>query len=128
MTSKTFTEAIDFFNSVSGIYFRMREFHFNTHIEAEHNLTNTLMPSLMDYADSVMENVMGILDSRPGMDILTPTKCDESSINAGLKYLKSEVLKLREQIQDDSNYNGVVNILDDFTTDINKWIYLSRNK
>lgn len=125
---KTFKDAIEFFNSVSGIYFRMREFHFNTHIEAEHNLTNSFMPSMMEYADAVMENVMGILDSRPGMDILTPTKCEETSINSGLKYLKSEVLKLRDAIQGDENYNGVVNILDDFTTDINKWIYLSRNK
>lgn len=128
MISKTFKEAIEFFNSVSGIYFRIREFHFNTHIEAEHNLTNTLMPALMDYADAVMENFMGILDSRPGIDILMPTKCTENSINTTLKYLKTDVLKLRDAVQDDENYNGVVNILDDFTTDINKWIYLSRNK
>lgn len=122
-----FDKTISFFNEIVSIYLRIREFHFNTHIEAEHNLTNSLMPSLMDYADSVMENQMGINDSRPGMDIIRITPCTESTLVDTLKYLSNEISNYRETL-DETTQIGIINILDDFAQDVNKWIYLSRNK
>lgn len=122
-----FKGSVDFFNMCMSVYIRLREFHFNTHIQAEHNLTNDAMPEIMEYADAVMENQMGISDSRPGMDILTFTPCKESTITSTLQYLAKEISTYRDKL-DEISQVGIINALDDFAQVVNKWIYLSRNK
>lgn len=118
---------IHFFNVVLGIYCRLREFHFNTIVQAEHNLTNDLMPALLDYTDSVMENQMGISDSRPGMDIIEFSRSTKTSITDCLKELSDEISAYKQSLDSVKNA-GTINVLDDFSTDVNKWIYLSKNK
>lgn len=117
---------IEFFNTILGSYIRLRELHFNTLIQAQHDLTNAVMPALMDYADSIMENAMGMF-GRPGMDILTPSKDTHTTIKECLEALRTENLKFKLAL-DKNTLSGIHNILDDMMTDLNKWVYLSDNK
>lgn len=126
MVGKNFKSIINFFNIVYGGYIRTREIHFNTHIQAEHNLTNDLMPALIDYTDAVMENAIGMF-GRPGMNIIVPVKCTEETLKGVLTHLRKEALKLKVS-QSNEVFAGVNKILDDFIADLNKWIYLSENK
>lgn len=126
MVGKYFKSCIDFFNTTLGAYVRLRELHFNTHIQAQHNLTNDVMPALMDYADFVMENAMGMF-GRPGMDILTCKKNKSATIKECLEGLRAEALSLKLSLDKDT-LCGITKILDDMLADLNKWIYLSENK
>lgn len=123
---KYFKLCIEFFNTVLGSYIRLRELHFNTLIQAQHNLTNDVMPALMDYADSIMENAMGMF-GRPGMNILSPVADKHTTIKECLESLRTENLKFKLALDKDT-LSGIHNILDDMMTDLNKWIYLSENK
>lgn len=125
-TGRYFNLCIDFFNTILGAYIRLRELHFNTLIQAQHNLTNDVMPALMDYADSIMENAMGMF-GRPGMDILEAKKDSHDTIKECLENLRTENLKFKNAL-DKGTLSGIHNILDDMMTDLNKWIYLSENK
>lgn len=126
MIGKNFKSCVDFFNVILGVYIRLRELHFNTTIQAQHNLTNDVMPQLMDYGDSIMENAMGMF-GRPGMNILTLKKCDCSTIKASLEMLRTDALKFKLSLTKDI-FAGINKILDDLIADLNKWIYLSENK
>lgn len=126
MIGKYFKSCIDFFNIILGAYIRLRELHFNTFIQAQHDLTNEVMPGIMNYADSIMENAMGMF-GRPGMDILTISKDTSTTIKSSLERLRTEALQLKLFLDKDT-LCGIHNILDDMITDLNKWIYLSENK
>lgn len=126
MVGKYFKSCIDFFNITLGAYVRLRELHFNTHIQAQHNLTNDVMPAIMDYADLIMENSMGMF-GRPGLDILNCKKNSSSTIKECLEALRSDALSLKLSLDKDT-LSGITNVLDDMITDLNKWIYLSENK
>lgn len=125
MVGKYFKSCIDFFNITLGAYVKLRELHFNTHIQAQHNLTNDVMPAIMEYADFVMENAMGLF-GRPGYNILTCTSNQSSTIKECLESLRSDALKLKLSLDKDS-LCGITKILDDMIADLNKWIYLSEN-
>lgn len=126
MIGKYFKSCIDFFNNVLAAYIRLREIHFNTTIQAQHNLTNDVMPALMDHADLIMENAMGIF-GRPGYDILGGNKDKSKTIKDCLESLRSKALELKLSLNKET-LSGITNILDDMITDLNKWIYLSENK
>lgn len=126
MVGKYFKQCITFFNIVLGANTRLREIHFNTNIQAQHNLTNDVMPALMDYADLIMENAMGMF-GRPGFDVLSSTKNKSKTIKECLEGLRSDALTLKLSLDKDT-LSGITNVLDDMITDLNKWIYLSENK
>lgn len=125
MIGKYFKACIEFFNNTLGVYIRLRELHFNTLIQAQHNLTNDVMPALMEYGDSVMENAMGMF-GRPGMNILTPKQNNAENIKSCLETYRQDIMKLKLSLDKDT-LAGIHNILDDLMTDVNKWIYLSDN-
>lgn len=126
MVGKNFKSCIDFFNTVLAAYIRLRELHFNTLSQAQHNLTNDVMPALMDYADLVMENAMGMF-GRPGLDILGGKKDKSTTIKQCLETLRTNTLNFKLSLTKET-LSGITNILDDMITDLNKWIYLSENK
>ena len=126
MIGKHFKTCIDFMNTTISTYLRLREIHFNTLIQAQHDLTNDIMPDLMEYADSVMENAMGMF-GRPGYDIISVSKVKCKTIKECLESLRKEALTTKLSLDKDT-LSGITNILDDMITDLNKWIYLSENK
>ena len=126
MLGKYFKQCIDFFNDILGVYIRLRELHFNTKIQAEHNLSNDVMPAIMGYADFVMENAMGMF-GRPGMNILSAKKNTSTTIKECLEGLRTTTLKLKLSLDKDT-LTGITKILDDLLADLHKWIYLSENK
>lgn len=126
MLGKYFKQCIDFFNQVLGAYIRLRELHFNTKVQAQHSLSNDVMPAIMDYADFIMENAMGMF-GRPGMDVLIAKKDTSSTIKECLEGLRTNALKLKLSL-DKETLVGITKIIDDLLADLNKWIYLSENK
>ena len=112
-------------NCMFGSYIRIREIHWNTRIQATHNLTNDLMPEIIDYIDSILELMSGI-NERPGFDILKPIIPSTTNLGEILKALTMKVETSQDFLQEPS-YRGILKTLDDLIADLNKWVYLSQN-
>lgn len=127
MMGKNFKNCVDLYNSLVGSYLRMREYHFNTHFQAHHNFTNDWMPEIMDFADSIMEQCMGMF-GRPGMDITKPVISKQTELTSLLTEIRDYVLKFKATIESKEIFVGMLNLVEGFLQDMNKYIYLSENK
>jgi len=116
---------ISIVNCLFGSYLRIREIHWNTHNQATHNLTNTLMPDIIDYSDAIIELISGISE-RPGYDILKPIIPSTKDLK---QILQALVVKIEtvQCVLEEPSFRGVNKTLDDLIADLNKWVYLSSN-
>lgn len=127
MIGKNFNNCVDLYNKLVGSYLRLREYHFNTHFQAHHNFTNDWMPEIMDFADGVMEQCMGMF-GRPGMDITKPVISKKTELTDILKEIRDYVLKFLATIESKEIFAGMANLVQGFLESMNKYIYLSENK
>ena len=112
-------------NCLLGSYIRVREIHWNTRTQATHNLTNTLLPEIIDYVDSIIELMSGIME-RPGYDILKPIIPSTKDLKQILQALVVKIETSQESFCDPS-FRGINKTLDDLIADLNRWVYLSDN-
>lgn len=112
-------------NCLLGSYIRIREIHWNTHNQATHNLTNELLPEIIEYSDAFIELLSGISE-RPGFDILKPVIPATKELSPILVAMVTKAEMCVEYLSDPA-YRGVVKTLDDLISDLNKWNYLSKN-
>lgn len=119
--------SLQLFNDTIGEYLNLREIHFNTQIQAQHNLTNEIMPEFVDLADFIMEQTMGLF-GRPGYDVINPIVPHEQDLTQSLKNYKALLLTFRASINNKDIFAGMLATVDDFLASLNRWIYLSINK
>lgn len=119
-------EIINLVNIMYGHFFKVIELHWNTKNQAEHLLTSDIYSSIVDYADKLVENCSGMY-GKPGMDIMKPIKCTNTSTKDILTELRNQALAVRNKLTKPM-FNGTNVILDDLNVDLNKWIFLSENK
>ena len=112
-------------NCLLGSYIRIREIHWNTHNQATHNLTNTILPEIIDYIDAIIEVMSGAI-GRPGYDILKPIIPSTKELKPILQALVSKIETCQTAI-DSTEYRAINKVLDDLTEDLIRWIYLSEN-
>lgn len=112
-------------NCLFGSYIRIREIHWNTRNQATHNLTNSLLPDVIDYIDSLVELMSGIME-RPGFDILKPIIPTVKELGPILDAMVIKTENCAEYLTEPV-YRGIVKTLDDLIADLNKWKYLSQN-
>ena len=112
-------------NCMMGSYIRIREIHWNTFNQATHNLTDKIMPEIIEYIDSIVESLSAVSE-RPGFDILCPVIPESHNLKEILCTLTSKVESCRLYI-DVPSYAGINKELEDLIADLNKWVYLSCN-
>ena len=112
-------------NCLLGSYIRVREIHWNTHSQAKHNLTNSLLPEIIDYIDTLIELISGISD-RPGFDILKPIIPSTKELKPILEALVTKIETCQDCL-DQPSFRGINKTLDDLIADLNRWVYLSDN-
>lgn len=105
-------------NCLLGSYLRIREIHWNTHNQATHNLTNDMLPEIIDYSDALIELLSGIAE-RPGFDILKPVIPSTKELSHILVAMTSKVETCAECLVDPA-YRGILKTLDDLIADLNK--------
>lgn len=116
-----------FINCVYGSYFKVKEIHFNTKNQAAHSLSDEVSGTLIEFADRLFENFMGVYE-RCGFNILEPHIPDTEDLKKILIVLRSKMNKLTSAITEDSELQGLVNVLNDYQETFNKYIYLSDNR
>lgn len=112
-------------NCLLGSYIKIREIHWNTHNQATHNLTNELLPDIIDYIDELIELLSGVAE-RPGFNILKPVIPTVNELSPILQAMTFKVEMCTDCLSEPV-YRGILKTLDDLIADLNKWNYLSQN-
>ena len=119
--------AVDLFNCLYGSYLSLKRIHFTTTHQAEHLRTDEMMSEVLDYADAIMENCMGLFGRISKSDLnyceFGTFETDKEVYNA----IRTKLAAFRVIIEKNVNMNGVLNIVDEFAQKINRYIYLSDN-
>ena len=105
-------------NCLLGSYIRIREIHWNTYNQATHNLTNTLLPEIIDYIDSIIELMSGTI-GRPGYDILKPIIPSTKELEQILRALVTK-LEMAQEMITEPEYRGLNKTFDDLIADLNR--------
>ena len=103
-------------NCLLGSYIRIREIHWNTRNQATHNLTNTILPEIIDYIDSIIELMSGTI-GRPGYDILKPIIPSTKELKPILQALVAKIEACQMAV-DSSEHKSINKVFDDLTEDL----------
>ena len=114
-------ETKNFLSALEGYHQLSKTLHWSATAMAEHKLLDDMDHSILDYEDSIAEFVMGITDSRFQNGDLKTLLPSAKNLKDMIKELKTDITNYRDYVEDNS---GLVNILDDFLTDVDKWNYL----
>lgn len=115
-------KAVDFLSSLEGYHQQLKLIHWSTDNHSKHLLTDELDGCILSCEDSVAENVMGILGEKisEGLKALLP---NNKELKGLLGELEDDVLNFKDEC-DDRKEAGLINILDDMLTNINKYKFL----
>lgn len=118
------SKTIDFLSTLEGYHAALKMIHWSTKIKSEHLLTDDIDKSILDYEDKIAEVTMGLLNTRYGHGDLKCMLPEAKTSESLLKEMKSDVSAYRSEVEDSDDNAGIINILDDFITDIDTWKYL----
>ena len=116
-------EAIEFLSVLEGNHQLLKGLHWSTNCKAEHLLTDDIDSSVLEYEDKIAENVMGCGNFRIGVGDLKTMLPSAKNLGDMLTELENDVKDFKSKLED-KKHSGIINILDDFLTDINTWKYL----
>lgn len=116
-------EVLNFLSALEGYHSTLKMLHWSTERHSEHVLTDDIDSSVLKYEDKISEVAMGALDTRFGIGDLKCMLPQSKDLKSVLKELRADVNDFRDTA-DEKGMNGLVNILDDFTEDIDTWEYL----
>ena len=116
-------EVLNFLSAVEGYHSTLKMLHWSTERHSEHVLTDDIDSSVLKYEDKISEVAMGALDTRFGIGDLKCMLPQSKDLKSVLKELRADVNDFRDTAEE-KGMNGLVNILDDFTEDIDTWEYL----
>ena len=115
---------LNFLSALEGYHQRLKEIHFSTLNKSEHLLADDMDGDVLEYQDRIAEASMGCLNTRFGigdLKTLVPFVLNMADL---VKELLGDIESLIAKLSDSKKYNGIINILDDFTESVNKWNYL----
>lgn len=120
-------EYIDFICSLHGYLIRIKEIHWNTTSNAEHQLCDEIHGALMGCEDEYTECCMGIEGKHFPIGKLLPMLPNAETLPAVLKELEKDVLGMKSKCNDTTE-SGLRNILDEMMQCVNKYKYRATQK
>lgn len=109
---------------LEGSYERIWEIHWNLYAKGRHETCADVMETLEDYIDRIMESSMGI-EERPGFDWFVAIKPSSTNLEEICKTLRMKSDQLAQDLCYNPAYTGIVNILNDFSSDLAKYSYVA---
>lgn len=125
MSSKELkNKTIEFLNSLEGYHQVLKELHWSTTNHSQHVLTDEIDEDILEYEDKIAECIMGRLNIRFGLGDLKTLLPEAKTLDTLINELLSDTISFKKSVEEDILNSGLVNILDDLISDINKWNYL----
>ena len=112
----------EFLSVLDGAHETLKGLHWSADNHSRHVLTDDIDHDVLEYQDKIAESVMGLIDDKFSVGELHALVGDSKEIKGFLNELYSDVKEYRGKVEE---YDAIVNIIDDFLTDITKWKYLA---
>ena len=123
----TFTKenGLNLLSNCEGYHQMLKGIHWQTDNKSEHLLADDMDSSVLDFEDKMAENIMGYLGEKFRTGELKTMLPESDTLKTLLDEMENDIISFIEEIGDDKKLDGIVNIIDDFLEDINKWKYLA---
>lgn len=115
---------LEYIKKVEGYRIRLREIHWSTEKHSEHVLTDSLISELTSHEDAVAEVAMGVLGIRIKVGQVIPTLPEETDLKSLLFAAVNNAIELKSKIEDNPQFAGLSNLLDDCVQELSKGRYL----
>ena len=143
-TNELKNKTIEFLSGLEGMHSRLKTLHWSTKNHSEHVLTDDIECSAEFVAKGIeefikvinegsdksylnyiiAECVMGRLNVRFGVGDLKCLLPDAKTLDSLVNEMLNDVITFKKEVDGDILNTGLINILDEFVSDINKWNYL----
>lgn len=123
-TNELKNKTIEFLSGLEGMHSRLKTLHWSAKNHSEHVLTDDIDSSILEYEDKIAECVMGRLNVRFGVGDLKCLLPDAKTLDSLVNEMLNDVITFKKEVDGDILNTGLINILDEFVSDINKWNYL----
>ncbi len=115
---------LDFLSALEGYHSLLKTIHWSTTNKSEHTLSDSIDEDVLEFEDRIAEASMGRLNMRFNIKELKTMMPEASNLEGMLSELEADIVKLKDEIGDDSKYAGMHNILDEFLEKVYSWNYL----
>lgn len=118
-------ELLLYIRFIEGVRIRLKEIHWSTKSNFEHEQTDYAGAVIMSCEDEIAEAFMGVCGYKfvPGQ--IVPSFPQEKEYDEVLRQLAIATLNMIKKLMGDGIYIGVVNKLEDLYSQLNKMMYLS---
>ena len=117
-------EIVTFLSVLEGNHQTLKGLHWSTDNHSKHVLCDEIDDAILEYEDKLAENAMGALSTKIDVGELKTLLPNAKDLSGLLAELENDLFDFKGKLGDDRKFNGLQNILDDFSEDINKWKYL----
>lgn len=119
---------INLAGKLEGYKTRLKEIHWCAPSHSIHVITDAFSSELAKFEDDIIENSIASLDFiKPG-DIkpVLPSVDNVRDFKSLLEDIRGVLVVIKRDAEEDIRWTGIINIVDDFFTTVNKYIYLDK--
>ena len=115
---------VEVLNKIEGHKTRLKELHWSSPSHSFHIIIDEFSAALAEFEDGLAENSIALLDFvRPGD--LNPVLPEETDFESDLEAIRAILSGIKADCED-TYWSGVINLVDDFWTTVNRYIYLAK--
>lgn len=110
-------------NRLQGCGTRLKELHWNTPSLSIHKLIDEFTSDFREFEDNLMENsqaIFGFIE----IGSLNPVLPEAKTFLELLEDIRGMLVNIKKEAKDSMMWSGIINIVDDFFSTVNKYIYL----
>lgn len=113
-------------NKLEGYHTRLKELHYSSPSYSIHKLIDEFDGSLCEFEDSMVENATPLFGAiRCGeLSPILPDEC--TNFNDVLESVRGNLAETKREFGENIMATGIINIVDDFFSEVNKYIYLNQ--
>jgi len=112
-------------NKIEGHKTRLKELHWSSPSHSIHVIVDDFSDELAKFEDDFVENSSALLGFiYPGE--LNPELPEETEFEADLESIRGILSGIKSECSEEMMWSGIINLVDDFWTTVNKYIYLAK--
>ena len=111
-------------NQLQGVGTRLKELHFSAPTLSIHKLVDEFDKEFKEFEDEIMENSQALWGTIKPRD-LNPVLPESITFKELLEEIRGILVRIKKEGEENMMWTGIINIVDDFWTTVNKYIYLT---
>lgn len=111
-------------NKLQGCGTRLKELHWDASSLSMHKLVDEFTAEFREFEDNLMENAQALFGFIE-IGSLNPVLPEAKTFLELLEDVRGMLVNIKKEAKDSLMWSGIINIVDDFFTTTNKYIYLT---